>query len=129
LGQARPVLPPSGKAQPKPPPSATVATEASPAGSWSLASVREVTVSVTLENAPDDAELAVEFVAPGNISYERQTARTRGQGKAQHQRFRLPVAGTIIGTGSGLPGTWEARVLLNGEALQKATFALTEATP
>lgn len=96
-----------------------------PPGATSIDEVRSLYFDVEIRGAPRGAQLAVEWVANGEVVYERRTAVLEAgpQAPAQHT-FELPVAGTMIRQ-SQLVGSWTARFFLDGTEVSSQAFGLT----
>jgi hypothetical protein len=98
---------------------------ADPAGAIKLADVGAITVHVVVKNAGGPHEVSVEFVAPGEINYQRKAVTIDGPvDQEKIVDFELPVAGTMI-TQQKLSGVWSARLFLDGAPMSTPTFELT----
>ncbi len=96
-----------------------------PPDAASLHEVRAVLVRFELIGAPVTQGLALEFVAPQDVVFERrQGALEAGPFASQTVEYELPVAGTLIDLNE-LTGRWTARLNLEGEAIGAQDFELS----
>lgn len=96
-----------------------------PPGATSIDEVRSLYFDVDISGAPRGAQLAAEWVANGEVVYERRTAVLElGPQAPQQHTFELPVAGTMIRQ-SQLTGSWTARFFLDGAEVSSQAFGLT----
>jgi hypothetical protein len=95
-----------------------------PVGERRVGMARQVTVDFTLEGAPKDAEVVVEFRSPGDVPFERRKGRLVASGAMQQRvEFTLPVAGTVIDA-SSLSGAWTANLIIGGAPVASQDFEL-----
>jgi hypothetical protein len=95
-----------------------------PADAASVREIRAVRVRFELSGVPASAAVALEFVAPQDVIYERrQSALEGGAFVAQVLEYELPVAGTAIDV-NGLAGLWGARLNIDGEPVAAHEFEL-----
>lgn len=105
-------------AQPLPP--LAFSSRVTPIRAEGMAGLRDVLVQLSLQGAVPNSQLAVEFLSPGGMPYERRERSIEGGGLQVHD-FLLPVAGTFIES-AGLTGSWSARFFLDGVELTTADF-------
>lgn len=115
--------------QPTPPPSrepvvASTQLVPAPGGNRSVATLSAVDLDLTVRGVNGAGQVDVEFIAPGEMPYERRTVAVQAPPtETRTLRFSLPVAGTPIAS-LGMSGAWEARFFLDGEPVASATFTL-----
>jgi signal peptidase I len=100
---------------------ATGSLERSPAGAERVGDLKTLTVRVQMEGFKPGT-MAVEFMAPGDVPFQRKTARLSGLPIEEHA-FSLPVAGTLIDT-NNLSGRWAARLTAHGKTVSTWNFEL-----
>ena len=126
-----PVKPPEAvepQVQPTPPEREPVVASTqlvpAPGGNRSVATLGAVDLDLTVKGVNGVGQVDVEFLAPGELPYERRTVSVQAPPtETRTLRFSLPVAGTPISS-LGMSGAWEARFFLDGEPLASATFTL-----
>lgn len=107
-----------------PPPSCAIVVERDPPTAQTASTVRLVTFRLTVRGEEAGNRVLVEFVTPSGIVYEQRSAALTGTRFDVQQRvFELPVAGTVIDTGS-LTGRWTARCSVESRPLGTADFDL-----
>lgn len=117
--------PSSGIVAPLPPLSATSTCTSDPVGVTAASELRWVNCRIDVTGAKQSSEVALEFMAPGNLAYERRTMALSGSPyEPQHLDFELAVAGTMIDFGR-MYGTWSANFFLDGQPLAAASFEVT----
>ena len=115
--------------EPTPPPArepvvASTQLVPAPGGNRSVATLGAVDLDLTVKGVNGVGQVDVEFLAPGELPYERRTVSVQAPPtETRTLRFSLPVAGTPISS-LGMSGAWEARFFLDGEPLASATFTL-----
>jgi hypothetical protein len=104
---------------------ATGTLAVSPVGAMNISEVLSVTVDFDIENALIPNFAAIEFVAPGEVTYRHvESAIGVSAPNADHITFTLPVAATLIDT-QKLTGVWDVRLLVDGAVLSTQNFELT----
>lgn len=123
------VEPVEPQVQPTPPPErepvvASTQLVPAPGGNRSVATLSAVDLDLTVKGVNGVGQVDVEFLAPGELPYERRTVSVEAPPtETRTLRFSLPVAGTPISS-LGMSGAWEARFFLDGEPVASATFTL-----
>jgi hypothetical protein len=120
-----------GKRPPKPKPTPVVPPLVAssrlafvPEGANTVGSASAVDVELTLSGVNGKGQLDVEFIAPGDMPYEKRSVTVRALPvDTTTLRFSLPVAGTLIAS-SAMTGEWEARFFLDGEPVASSAFTL-----
>ncbi|MFZ5471912.1 MAG: hypothetical protein ACOZIN_20975 [Myxococcota bacterium] len=108
-----------------PPPGCEAELVFDPPAQSSVGEVRQLLIGLSVTGAEAQSELALEWVAPAGIVFQRAAQRLSGSPfDEQRASFGMPVAGTAIDSNS-LWGTWTVRCQLNGVELATRHFELT----
>ncbi len=110
-------------AEPKLPVWVRPTVEAEPAGSFSVESLETLVLTAEVVNGAPGAEVVLELDAPGEVPYQRLTAKL--EGAPARAVFQLPVAGTWIHQNQ-MTGLWTARFLADGALAGTQTFEISE---
>lgn len=97
-----------------------------PAGQTSIQEVNSVQLSVQVQKWAGGSELVTEFLAPGEVLYERRavTIPQSNDSLPRKLSLNLPVAGTHV-QNFGLAGDWRIDIFIDGERVATQSFGLT----